>query len=177
MAGAAEREFVVDVLGGDGVGVEFAGVVEAEPFEHLLVFVVAGVGEDLFEVRVSPGAAAVLWWAGSLRGHEDRVVDVRVGIEQVFDEDLVLPVVAEVVGVAEASAGVSELTECDFAFVSEPEFGVREAELLVAEGETRACGSSPSRARLGGSRATDRGGCRRVAATAARPAVWKLPAA
>jgi hypothetical protein len=59
---------------GTAAGVEFAGVVEAEPLEHFLVFVVTGVGEDVFEVRVSPGAAAVLWWAGSLRRDEDRVV-------------------------------------------------------------------------------------------------------
>ena len=68
------------------------------------MLLVAGVGEDRLEIGVSPGAAAVLRRAGSLRGHEDRVVGVGVGVEQVLDEDLVLPVVAEVVGVAEASA-------------------------------------------------------------------------
>ena len=44
-AGAAEREFVVDVLSGDCGGVEFAGVGEAEPLEHVLVFVVVGVSQ------------------------------------------------------------------------------------------------------------------------------------
>ena len=52
--------------GGDGSRFEFAALVEAEPLEHLLVLFVAGVGEDVFEVGVSPGAAAVLWRAGSL---------------------------------------------------------------------------------------------------------------
>ena len=133
-AGAGEGE-LVDVLGGDGGGVELAGVVEAQPPEHLLVFVVVGVGEDAPEVRVSPGAAAVLWRAGALGDDQDRVGDVRVGVEQVFDDDLVLPVVAEVVGVAEASAEVDELAECDLALVAEPELGIGVAELLLAEGE------------------------------------------
>lgn len=47
-AGAAEREFVVDVFGWDGVGVEFAGVGETKPLEHFFMFVVGWVGEDLF---------------------------------------------------------------------------------------------------------------------------------
>jgi hypothetical protein len=69
-------------------------------------------------VRVSPGAAAVLWRAGPLGRDERRVVGVGAGVEQVFDEDLVLPVDAEVVGVAEASAEVDELAECGAAFVA-----------------------------------------------------------
>lgn len=119
-AGAGEGEFVVDVVGRDGGGVEFAGVVEAEPLEHVLVFVVGGVGEDLPEVGVAPGAAAVLGRAGSLGGDQCGVVGVGIGVEQVFDGDLVLPVVAEVVGVAEASADVGEFVEGDLALVAEP---------------------------------------------------------
>jgi hypothetical protein len=78
---ASERGFLLDRVGSDGVGVEVGGVVEAEPVEHLVVLFVAGVGEDLFEFGVSPGAAAVLWWAGSLCGDEGWVVDVGVDVE------------------------------------------------------------------------------------------------
>jgi hypothetical protein len=104
---------VVDVVAGYGGGVELAGVLQAEPFEHLLVLLVVGVGEDRFEVGVSPGATAVFRRARSLRGDEDRVVGVGVGVQQIFDEYFVLPVVAEVIGVSEASADVGELVECD----------------------------------------------------------------
>jgi hypothetical protein len=49
----------------------------------------------------------------------------------------VFPVVAEVVGVAEASADVGELAECDAALVAEVEreLGVAGFEFLFAEGE------------------------------------------
>ena len=85
------------------------------------MFVLAWVGEDLSEVRVSPGAAAVLWWAGPLRAHQGRVVSVGVGVEQLLDGDLVLPVIAEVVGVAEAGADIGELAQSDLALVAEAE--------------------------------------------------------
>src|SRR5436309_13565555 len=88
---ATEGEFVVDVLGGDSGGVELRGVVEAEPLEHLLVFVVAGVGEDLSEVRVSPGAAAVLWRAGSRRGDQEGGVRLEVRVVKGFHEGVVPP--------------------------------------------------------------------------------------
>ena len=69
---------------------------------------VVGVGEDLFELRVSPGAAAVFGWAGPLGGDQDGVVELGVGVEQILDEDLVFPVVAEVVCVAEPVADADE---------------------------------------------------------------------
>src|SRR5205809_1125470 len=50
-------------------------------------------------------------------------------------EDLVLPVVAEVVGVAEASAEVDEFAERGLALVAEPELAVGDAELRLTEGE------------------------------------------
>jgi hypothetical protein len=62
-------------------------------------------------------------------------VGVGVRAEQVFDEDLVLPAVVEVVGVAEASAGVDQLIECDLALVVEVELGVADAEPFLAGGE------------------------------------------
>ena len=65
-AGAGEREFVVDVLAGYGRGVELGGVFKAEPFEHLLMALVVWVGEDFFQIGVSPGAAAVLGWQAPL---------------------------------------------------------------------------------------------------------------
>jgi hypothetical protein len=89
-----------------------------------LVLFVAGVGEDCFEVGVSPGAAAVLWWAGAFRGAERRVVDLGVGVKEVFDHDLVLPVIAEVVGVAEPVAdSADQLTEADATLVGVTKFG------------------------------------------------------
>ena len=88
------------------------------------MFVVDWVGEDRFEVRVSPAAAAVLWWAGALGGREDRVVGLGVGVEKVFDDDLVLPVIAEVVGVAEAVAvACDQFAESDLALVADPSSG------------------------------------------------------
>ena len=45
--GAAEGEFVLDAVGRNGAGIKLRCVVEAEPFEHLWMLFVVGVGEDL----------------------------------------------------------------------------------------------------------------------------------
>lgn len=122
--GVAEGEFLLDVVGSDGGGIEFGGTVEAQPVKHVLVLFVAGIGEDVFEFGVSPGAAAVLWWAGSLRGNQDGVVGLGIEVEQFFDDDLVLPVIAEVIGVAESVVDAADqLAESDLPLVDEPELG------------------------------------------------------
>jgi hypothetical protein len=58
------------------------------------------------------------------------------GVEEVLDEEFVLPVIAEVVGVAEASTDVDELVERDLALIGEVqlEVGITRSELL-AKGE------------------------------------------
>ena len=51
-------------------------------------------------------------------------MDLRIGVEQLLDEDLVLPVIAEVVGVAESVANAADqLAESDVTLVDEPELG------------------------------------------------------
>jgi hypothetical protein len=63
-------------------------------------------------------------------------VGLGIGVEQIFDDDLVLPVITEVVGVAETVAcACDQFAESDLALVAEPELAVGDAELLVAEGE------------------------------------------
>lgn len=85
---------------------------------------------------MSPGAAAILGWAGAFRGDEHWVVGVGVGVEQVFDHDLVLPVIAEVVGVADSVADAADqLAEVDAALVGVAEFGIGQSELLRPAGE------------------------------------------
>jgi hypothetical protein len=66
-----------------------------------LVFFVRGVGEDLDEVAVSPDTAAVLRWAGPSAGEAAGVGGGGLGLGDRFDDDVMFPVVAEVVGVAE----------------------------------------------------------------------------
>jgi hypothetical protein len=84
-----------------------------------------GSARIAFRSACPQGAAAVLWWAGAFRGDEHWVVGVGIGIEQVFDHDLVLPVIAEVLGVAEPVADAADqLAEAHAALVVEPQFGI-----------------------------------------------------
>jgi hypothetical protein len=58
-------------------------------------------------------------------------VDLGVGVEQFLDDDLVLPAVAEVVGVAEPVADVADqLAEAHVALVGEPELEIGQSELV-----------------------------------------------
>src|SRR5262245_16419295 len=79
----------------------------------------AGVGEDVAQLAVAPHTAAVLGWAGSPAGEADGVLDA-VGWEDVLDEQVVLPGVAEVVGVAQPGTGTdAKLEQPDPGFVGD----------------------------------------------------------
>jgi hypothetical protein len=73
---------------------------------------VARVGKDLDEVVVSPNAAAVLRRTSPAAGEASGAGGAGLRRGDVLDKDVVFPVVAEVVGVAEPVAGVgSHLAE------------------------------------------------------------------
>jgi hypothetical protein len=93
-------------------GVEIAGVIEAEPLQHVLVIIVIWVGERFLQVRVAPRAAAVLRRAGALTSQADwsragRQRLPRAGQQGLFQCDEVVPVVAEVVGVADIASSTA----------------------------------------------------------------------
>jgi hypothetical protein len=77
-------------------------VVQAEPVEHVLVFLMTGIGEDPDQPRIARPAPGVLRRAGALARDAQRVTHARLGDGGFLDGDLVFPVVAEVVGVQEA---------------------------------------------------------------------------
>jgi hypothetical protein len=64
---------------------------------------------------------------------EDRVAGLRIGVEQLLDEDLVLPVIAEVIGVEELIADAAEkLADAHRSLVGELELGIWRPEPLGA---------------------------------------------
>lgn len=54
--------------------VELAAAVEAEPVEHVLVFLVTGIGEDLDQPRITRPGPGVFRWAG---GHAPQASEQR----------------------------------------------------------------------------------------------------
>lgn len=100
---------------------ELGVVLQANPVEHFLVLFVAGVGEDRFQVCVSPGTAAVLGWARTYRGDAHRVVRLGVGSSRSSTTISCSQFAAEVKGVAEPVADpADQLTEARAALVGEP---------------------------------------------------------
>src|SRR5262249_58845901 len=89
----------------EGRGVDPAAGGGPQPVEPLLVLLVGRVAEDLQQLPVPPDPAAVLGRAGAATTGTPRVRHLRFGDEHVLHQDVVLPVVAEVVGVAQPVAG------------------------------------------------------------------------
>src|SRR5436190_2457079 len=92
-----------------------------------MLFVI-GVGEDLFQLGVAPRASAVFRWASPFGGDQEGIVDRGIGIEDILDEDLVLPAVAEVIRVTEPITDAYQFVDRDLALVTESELRIGDAE-------------------------------------------------
>src|SRR5262245_2392902 len=101
-------ESAVDALRGELLGVEVLARGQTQPFEHVGVFLGVRIGQCGLQVLVPPGTAAVLWWARALAGCAHRAGHRGAGREDLLQGDVVLPVVAEVVGVADLVADPGE---------------------------------------------------------------------
>src|SRR5882762_12023833 len=97
-------ETLVGFVGIESGRVELCIVVEAEPVDHVLVFLVTGISEDLDESRIARPAAGVLRRAGALARNAQRVTDARLGDGRFLNSDVVFPVVPEIVVVCQSAA-------------------------------------------------------------------------
>jgi len=95
----------IDLVQGKCGWVEVIGGVEPQPFQAFFVVLVCRVGEDLQEVAVSPDATAVLRWAGAPAGEAAGIGNAWLDIGDGFDDNVMFPVVTEVVGVVELRTG------------------------------------------------------------------------
>jgi hypothetical protein len=86
-------QFLVDRTEIKGLGIEVA----ADPFQVFLVFGMLGVARRLQEVFVAGYSAYVFGRTGAGARQAERVTHARLRGKNVFDEDLVLPEVAEIV--------------------------------------------------------------------------------
>ncbi len=108
------REVAPDRVEIDVLGIE----VVAGPFAQLGIFLVARVRQHLEQSQIAIDAAAILRRAGPLARDQRRVGLLRVERLDLLDDDLVLPIVAEVVDVAEAlDAPLDQRAELDVAVV------------------------------------------------------------
>lgn len=123
---------------------ELAGVVQAEPFQPFRLFRVFRIGEDLDQVLVSPHAAAVVGWGRTPPADTYRVGGRWVGECRLLDQDVVFPVVAEVIGVANLVLDRwRNLFEGDRGIRAVPEVTVGAPELAVRGVEDVRSGSRP----------------------------------
>ena len=126
---AAERE-------ADNLFVHVLGVVVAEPFGHLGVVGVLGIGEDV-EGIIEPGqAAAVFGRGGAFAGDQARIFDIRVAEANVGKREPMFPAVAEVVEVVEDGlARLEDLPQADA-------LGLDRGPLRRCAGGSAGCGNS-----------------------------------
>src|SRR3954465_15197429 len=88
--------------GGD-VGMEVVGVeVFPQPLTAFGVLWMSRIGEDVEQLTIAPGAATILGRTSALPGGADRTGQSLNSGRALLDDDGMLPVVAEVVGVGEA---------------------------------------------------------------------------
>src|ERR1022692_2179020 len=71
-----------------------------EPFKPLLVLTVFWILDRFEEVAVTPGTATVLWRTGTAAFDASRILDLGFSLQHLLDLNDVIPVVAEIVGVA-----------------------------------------------------------------------------
>jgi len=120
---SAEHE--VDVGGVERLGIELVRGVDPEPFEHVGVLGVRLIGEGLAKIGVAPHPTAVLRRATALASEAHGVAPAGIGREHLLEDDVVLPVIAEVVDVADALSGFPEqVGDRDSALVAVTEFRV-----------------------------------------------------
>ena len=62
-----------------------------------------GISKSFQEVFVAADATTVFWWAGSFTFNADGVFGLRIRFNDSLEQDLVLPVVTEIVGVSEGN--------------------------------------------------------------------------
>ena len=74
----------------------------ADPFQHILVALVLRVAYRLKELGVAPDPAAVLGRARPLTLDAAGILDLRLWVQGLFEDDLVLPGIAEVIFVGES---------------------------------------------------------------------------
>src|SRR5215472_6147321 len=112
------RQFLVDGLNLERLRVE----TPADPFQHLLVRLVARILDGVEEVAVAPGTATIFRWAGSTAFHAAGILHLRIGVQHLLYLDDVFPIVAHVVGVPELfDTGLDELTQLGLAGAGEVE--------------------------------------------------------
>src|SRR5260370_15526151 len=105
----------------DRRGVEVRGGTKAQPVEQVLVLLVPWIRQGLLQARISPRSAAVLGRARTLAG-QARQACSGIGREDLFQHDVVFPVIAEVIGVAHPGAGSGQnLSQRHLALVGVPE--------------------------------------------------------
>src|SRR4029077_11290813 len=73
----------------------------SEPLQPVFVLLVGGVPQNLHELGVAPDAAAVVGRGGTPPPRATRVPRGLVMVENLLHPDVVVPVVAEIVGVAQ----------------------------------------------------------------------------
>ena len=94
-----------------------AGAGDLRPIAHVLIVFVLWVGEDFEQIGVPGCAAAILRRAASGSVKQARVLDFRRDWSDLLQFDCVLPIISEVVDVANLGAGSGQdLGKMDLAF-------------------------------------------------------------
>src|SRR5437660_12632263 len=91
------RQFLVDDLEVEGFRVELT----PDPFQHLLVRLVAWILDSIEEITVAPGTAAIFRWAGTATLYAPGILHLGISFQHLLDLNDVIPIVAKVVGVPE----------------------------------------------------------------------------
>src|SRR3954447_20810563 len=108
-----------------------------------------GVRQHGEKVLVTPGTAAVLWWAVPFPGNTGGVATCRKRPPGSLNQDRMFPVVAEVIGVGEAAdAGVQQLVQGQSLFVGHLVEAVRAAILAACDVEGMEMAAVPAHRRL-----------------------------
>jgi hypothetical protein len=78
--------------------------VSSDPFEETLMFFVSWISDGFQEFRVPERASTIFWRRVSRPCYAHRVLNARVGHQDGFQQEIVVPVVAEIVMIVKASA-------------------------------------------------------------------------
>src|SRR5215213_8085715 len=108
-------------------GIEVVGVeVFPQPLTALGVLWMSRIGEDVEQLTVAPGTAAILGWTPALPGGAEGTGQSLNGGQALLDHERMFPVVAEVVGVGEAGdARLDQAVQGDAVLVGDIVDGTR----------------------------------------------------
>ncbi|HEY2858088.1 MAG TPA: hypothetical protein VGJ21_06710 [Terracidiphilus sp.] len=107
-------ELPINFLNREGLGIEIA----ADPVAHFLMLFMVGIGEGVEEFIKPRDASTVVRRTRETSIDTDWAGHIRQERQQLLEDDGVLPVITEIVGVDELGAGPSEhTTEPNIAFV------------------------------------------------------------